>query len=108
MQGGGGKALRALRNSRPDTSERSLFQTHSGGGLRLSGRKRPCVLSGSVDTCDRSDMRGGLATSTCSFTSGDAGELAGEVEGGVEAGEESEGEGAELVDKRSRMRRSRR
>ena len=62
--------------------------------LRLSGRKRPCVLSGSVDTCDRSDMRGGLATSTCSFTSGDAGELAGEVE----AGEESEGVGAEGVD----------
>ena len=52
------------------------------------------MLSGSVDTCDRSDMRGGLATSTCSFTSGDAGEQAGEVE----AGEESEGEGAELVD----------
>ena len=58
-------------------------------GLRLSGRKRPCVLSGSVDTCDRSDMRGGWATSTCSFTSGDAGEL---------AGGESEGVGAEGVD----------
>ena len=53
------------------------------------------MLSGSVDTCDRSDMRGGLATSTCSFTSGDAGEPAGEV---VEAGEESEGVGAEGVD----------
>ena len=52
------------------------------------------MLSGSVDTCDRSDMRGGLATSTCSFTSGDAGELVGEVE----AGEESEGVGAEGVD----------
>ena len=32
---GGGKALRALRNSRPDTSERSLFQTHSGGGSAI-------------------------------------------------------------------------
>ena len=55
------------------------------------------MLSGSVDTCDRSDMRGGLATSTCSFTSGDAGELAGEVELLLEAGEESEGVGAEGV-----------
>ena len=62
------------------------------------------MLSGSVDTCDRSDMRGGLATSTCSFTSGDAGELAGEVELLLEAREESEGVGAEGVDKRSRMR----
>ena len=56
------------------------------------------MLSGSVDTCDRSDMRGGLATSTCSFTSGDAGELAG-VEGGVEGiveGGEGEAEGAEV------------
>ena len=35
MLGGGGKALRALRNSRPDTSERSLFQTHSGGGSAI-------------------------------------------------------------------------
>ena len=37
---GGGKALRALRNSRPDTSERSLFQTHSGGGsaIKVIGR----------------------------------------------------------------------
>ena len=35
MRGGGGKALRALRNSRPDTSERSLFQTHSGGGSAI-------------------------------------------------------------------------
>ena len=50
-----------------------------------------CVLSGSVDTCDRSDMRGGLATSTCSFTSGDAGELAGGEEGEVEGGEGAEG-----------------
>ena len=70
-----------------------------------------CYRALCVDTCDRSDMRGGWATSTCSFTSGDAGELAGEVEGGVEgvegrveAGEESEGVGAEGVDKRSRMR----
>ena len=61
------------------------FQQQVGWGTRL-------VLSGSVDTCDRSDMRGGLATSTCSFTSGDAGELAGEVEGRVEG---VEGEGAE-------------
>ena len=29
---GGGKALRALRDSRPDTSERSLFQNHNSGG----------------------------------------------------------------------------
>ena len=43
-------------------------------------------------------MRGGLATSTCSFTSGDAGELAGGVELLLEAGEESEGVGAEGVD----------
>ena len=64
--------------------------------LRLSGRKRPCVLSGSVDTCDRSDMRGGLATSTCSFTSGDAGELVGEGVEGVEGeGVGEAGEGAE-------------
>ena len=32
---GGGKALRALRDSRPDTSERSLFQTHSGSGSAI-------------------------------------------------------------------------
>ena len=53
------------------------------------------MLSGSVDTCDRSDMRGGLATSTCSFTSGDAGELAGEVEGVEGEGVGEAGEGAE-------------
>ena len=93
MLGGGGKALRALRNSRPDTSERSLFQTHSGGGsaIKVIGEEAPCVLSGSVDTCDRSDMRGGLATSTCSFTSGDAGELAGEGVEGEGVGEAGEG-----------------
>ena len=51
------------------------FQQQVGWGTRL-------VLSASVDKCDRSDMRGGLATSNCSFTSGDAGELAGGVEGG--------------------------
>ena len=98
MRGGGGKALRALRNSRPDTSERSLFQTHSGGGsaIKVIGEEAACVLSGSVDTCDRSDMRGGLATSTCSFTSGDAGELAGEGVEGVEGeGVGEAGEGAE-------------
>lgn len=49
------------------------------------------MLSGSVDTCDRSDMRRGLATSTCSFTSGDAGELAGEGVEGEEVGEAGEG-----------------
>ena len=41
-------------------------------------------------------MRGGLATSTCSFTSGDAGELAGEGVEGVEGeGVGEAGEGAE-------------
>ena len=92
MRAGAGKLFAPSATRAPTPPNVPCFRLTAlavAARLRLSGRKRPCVLSGSVDTCDRSDMRGGLATSTCSFTSGDAGEL---------AGEESEGVGAELVD----------